>query len=87
MKQQEEDPLLGYSLFHEVKDDVLRERNRAVVMCNILEDGLTRDKRTMTAAGTATLLRYFAKIPDNERAGVFSLFRDLGIQKGLMNET
>jgi len=62
-----------YSLFDDVEDDLLRTRNRCIVMYNIY-DSTTKDGKT-NARGTKQLMEYLNMIPQNERADILSGFR------------
>jgi len=74
-----------YTLFEEVEDRELRDRNRGVVMVNIYEDYCRDDK--MSAAGVAALLGYFKQIPDDEQASAFVMFNTLIQQRGHRGKT
>lgn len=62
----------GYSLFNDVEDVDLRDRNRAVIMANIVEQ-YTKNKR-MTPKGAALVLGYFSALPEAERKQVYDRF-------------
>ena len=62
----------GYSLFNDVEDVALRDRNRAVVMSNMIEQH-TRHRKIMPK-GAALVLGYFSCIPKEQRAKVQDLF-------------
>lgn len=63
----------GFSLFNEIESVDLRNRNRAVVLANITEDNLTKNKR-LTEKGTVLVLGYFACIPDEDKGKVQNLY-------------
>lgn len=65
----------GYSLFNDIEDVNLRERNRAVVMCNIYEDNphLT-DKTTTSKKGALLIFGYMDKVPEESRAELIKTF-------------
>lgn len=62
----------GYSLFNDLEDVALRDRNRAVVMANIVEQ-YTKSKR-ITPKGASLVIGYFNEIPEVERKQVNDLF-------------
>ncbi len=62
----------GYSLFNDVEDKTLQQRNRAVVMANIAEQ-YTQAKK-ITLKGTALILGYFGCIPQEERKPLYEVF-------------
>lgn len=62
----------GYSLFNDIEDEALRDRNRAVVMGNMLEQN-TRNGRT-TPRGMGLLMGYMKGIPEDQRGNVYVLF-------------
>lgn len=65
----------GYSLFNDVEDLALQERNRAVIMCNIVEHNTHKGQITPRGAGLA--MGYFSKIPAEQRKGVEEKFEEL----------
>lgn len=65
----------GFSLFNDVEDKELQTRNRAVIMCNIVEHN-TKDKK-ITPRGAGLALGYFSSIPAEERKGVEEKFEEL----------
>ena len=65
----------GYSLFNDVEELALQERNRAVIMCNIVEHNTHKGKITPRGAGLA--MGYFSKIPAEQRKGVEEKFEEL----------
>lgn len=73
----------GYSLFNDVEDIALRNRNRAVIMSNIIEHNTHKMKITPKGAGLA--LGYFHCIPPEERKDVEQLFeqriKDMGYKR------
>lgn len=73
----------GYSLFNEVQDAELRNRNRAVVMANIFEDYLDHDKEepTVKIKGANILLKYFEKVKDADKAEVAKLYQEIMTQE------
>jgi len=76
----------GFSLFNEMKDEALRNRNRAVVMANITEDNLTSHKR-ITPKGAVLVLGYFTALPENERAVALELYEQQLQQRGFTGWT
>lgn len=70
----------GWSLFKDIEDNVLRTRNRAVVLANIAEDNT--QKKLISPKGAALILGYFNRIPDNERLGVKERFSETMIERG-----
>lgn len=63
----------GFSLFSDIEDSSLRNRNRAVVLANIAEDNLNKEKR-ITPKGAALVLGYFSQVPEAERSDVYGRF-------------
>ena len=62
----------GFSLFNDIEDTSLRQRNRAVVMANIAESN-SRSSR-ITPKGMGLIIGYFGCIPENERKAVHDQF-------------
>lgn len=71
---------MGYSLFNEVENEEVRNRNRGRVMLNMYEDHC-RDG-VVDAAGLAIILGYFKEIPSAERAAALEMFTALCQHKG-----
>jgi hypothetical protein len=76
------DMFKGFSLFNDVEDINLRNRNRAVVLTNIAEDN-TRNQ-LITAKGAGLLLGYFGLIDPNERADVQQRFTNNMKERGFI---
>lgn len=70
----------GYSLFNDIEDKELQTRNRAVIMCNIVEQ--YTQKKLITPRGAALVLGYFQSIPEVERAVVSSKFDTMIKERG-----
>ena len=62
----------GYSLFKDIEDVALRDRNRAVVMSNMCEQN-TKDKK-INGRGISLVAGYFRLLPKEERSSVLSKF-------------
>lgn len=62
----------GFSLFNDILNDELRNRNRAVILANISENH-TKDGK-ISPQGVGLVLGYFLEIPENERADVKDRF-------------
>lgn len=58
----------GFSLFNDVEDKELRQRNRAVVLANIAADN-TKNK-LISPKGASLVLGYFGLIPEEDRLDV-----------------
>jgi predicted phosphatase len=70
----------GYSLFNDIEDIVLRDRNRAVVLANICSFN-TKDKK-INAKGMFLTMGYFNCIPPDQRANVLSNFESMMNERG-----
>lgn len=70
----------GYSLFSDIDDVALRTRNRAVVMCNIIEQN-TKQQR-ISQKGAMLVIGYFHSIPEAERLEVHKEFEAQIAQRG-----
>lgn len=62
----------GFSLFND-QEEPLRSRNRAVVIANIAEDNMTKEKR-ITPKGAALMMGYFTEVPAEERKALAEQF-------------
>ncbi len=70
----------GYSLFNDVENKELQTRNRAVIMCNIVEQYTKKDLITPKGAGLA--MGYFRCIPEAERNDVNKSFEKMIKERG-----
>jgi hypothetical protein len=62
----------GFTLFNDIEDESLRNRNRAVIMANIVEQHTKQNK--ITPKGAALALGYFSTIDEKDRKKVQKLF-------------
>lgn len=74
------DEFKGYSLFNDIQDEFLRNRNRAVVLANIVDHNTKNRKVTTKAA--ALVFGYFNQIPNHERNSVKELFVEFLNERG-----
>ena len=74
----------GYSLFNDVEDVALQERNRAVIVCNIVEHNTRKGLITPRGAGLA--MGYFNCIPVEQRKGVMEKFEELVKGRGYVRK-
>lgn len=74
----------GYSLFNDIEDAELRNRNRAVILANILEHN-TKDSR-VSPKGAALILGYFSNVPQEERADVEQRFEKFVKERGYVRK-
>ena len=72
----------GYSLFLDVEDEELRAKNRAVVLRNMLTSRPWNGKQ-LPSATASEVVRYFAKVPKEDRSVLFPVFRKLLEDEGL----
>lgn len=63
----------GYSLFNDIEDSQLRNRNRYVVLSNMAE-AHTKHKK-ITEKGTFLILSYYNEIPPEDRKEVYDGFK------------
>lgn len=63
-----------FSLFNEIEDVNLRNRNRAVVMTNLAEDHKNKENR-IGSFGVKLILGYFNCLPKEDRADVLERFK------------
>lgn len=64
----------GYSLFNDIEDVSLRNRNRAVVLSNMVEQYTKKDK--ITPKGQYLILSYFEAINNEDKLDVEKRFRE-----------
>lgn len=70
----------GFSLFND-QEEPLRSRNRAVVLGNIAEDNMDKEKR-ISGKGAALMIGYMAALPPEERKAVAAKFAENMNQRG-----
>lgn len=76
------DSFKGFSLFNDIADIDLRNRNRAVVLANIASDN-TRNK-LISPKGASLILGYFGLIDPTERDEVKDLFTIRMLETGFV---
>ena len=62
----------GFSLFND-QEEPLRSRNRGVVIANMAEDNMNKEKM-INMKGAALMLGYLNQIPQEERAATTAAF-------------
>ncbi len=80
---QNQNEFKGYSLFNDVEDVELRNRNRAVILANIMEDNLTAKKK-VTGKGSTLILGYFLNVPEVDRKSVRDKFAKAITERGFI---
>lgn len=70
----------GYTLFNDLEDKTLRNRNRAVVMANIVE--FNTKKLKITPKGASLVYGYFKVIPEEDRIEVYENFNQQVKERG-----
>lgn len=76
----------GYSLFNDIEDAALKLRNRVVVMANMIEQNLTKDRK-VSEKGVALVMRYFAEVPEAERKDTYDAFQQRLKEEGYAKRT
>lgn len=72
----------GFSLFSDIEDVTLRNRNRAVVLANIAVDYMNRKTKMVSPKGAGLILGYFQKVPEADRADVQERFKQRMFENG-----
>jgi len=72
--------IYGYSLFNDIEDSDLQERNRAVVMSNMAEAYTKKGK--ITLKGTGLIVNYFNEIPQEKRQSLYQRFESTMKERG-----
>ena len=80
---QNQNEFKGYSLFNDIEDFDLRNRNRAVILANIMEDNLT-PKKKVTGKGSTLILGYFLNVPEVDRKSVRDKFAKAITERGFV---
>jgi hypothetical protein len=66
----------GFSLFNDIEDAALRNRNRAVVLANIAEDNMDKKTKRVNLKGASLILHYFKEVMDADKADVEQRFAE-----------
>jgi len=74
----------GYSLFNDIEDVTLRDRNRAVILTNLMESNIDKATRKINIKGTSLILGYFSTIPEDQRQNVETLFKQEATRRGFI---
>jgi hypothetical protein len=74
------------SMFTEVTDSRVRNRNRAVMMSNLFEDNVPRGKSTTSARGGALVMQYFSRVPDEDKGKVLEDYKLVMQERGFVGE-
>jgi len=74
----------GYSLFNDIEDVELRNRNRAVILANIIEHN-TKSRR-VSPQGAALVLGYFSYVPMEDRKDVEERFEVIVKERGYVRK-
>lgn len=72
MQENQSNEFKGFSLFNDIEDVNLRNRNRAVVLANIAENH--SKNRRISVNGVGLILGYFKSITDDDKADVKNRF-------------
>lgn len=68
------DEIKGFPLFFDIEDQELRNRNQAVILCNMFEDG-SKDGKVQPKT-MLSMIQYFRQIPEAERQIVYTKFSE-----------
>lgn len=66
----------SYSLFNDIEDPAIRNRNRAVVLANIAEDNTDRKTKRINVKGSTLILGYFQHVSDDDKQDVMKRFAE-----------
>lgn len=80
---QNQNEFKGFSLFNDIEDVELRNRNRAIILANIMEDNLTAKKK-VTGKGGSLIIGYFLNVPEGERKSVRDRFAKAITERGFV---
>lgn len=73
-----------YPMFEDIENDELRARNRGVIMANIYEDNATVNGNKLTMEGTKAIVKYFTRIPLDERHMAREAFQNSLTERGII---
>lgn len=80
--QNNNNEVYGYSLFNDIEDAALQQRNRAVVMANIAETFYDKGEDKISNKGAAIIIQYFDKIPEQMRKSLYDAFVNTMSERG-----
>ena len=72
----------GYSLFNDIDDEALRDRNRAVVMANMADVYTDKKRKNITPRGSFLILSYFNAILPEQRKNLINNFMSMMKERG-----
>lgn len=75
-QNQKNNEFKSYSLFNDIEDEAIRNRNRAVVLANIAEDNTDRKSKRINIKGSTLILGYFNCVDEADRHSVMSQFAE-----------
>jgi hypothetical protein len=75
----------GFSLFNDIDDSSLRNRNRAVVLANIAENNAKN--RLISANGLSLIMGYFNNLPKEQREELIPEFTQHMKERGFELQT
>lgn len=76
MTQRQNNEFKSYSLFNDIEDFELRNRNRAVVLANIAEGNTDRKTKRINIKGSTLILGYFNCVDQADRESVMTQFAE-----------
>ena len=77
----------GFSLFNDIEDETLRDRNRGVTMANIVEMNYDNKAKKITPKGASLVIGYFNQIALEQRKQVSLVFERFLKERGLAVRT
>lgn len=76
----------GFSLFNDIEDVALRNRNRSVILSNLMESNIDRATQKVNLKGANLILNYFNNIPMVDRNNVEERFTEEMIRRGFIKQ-
>lgn len=77
-----QDNYKGFSLFNDIEQVELRNRNRAVVLANIASDNTDKKTKRVSIKGAGLILGYFQNVLDADKKDVEARFVEQMKQRG-----
>lgn len=77
----------GFSLFNDIEDETLRDRNRGVTMANIVEMNYDNKAKKITPKGASLVIGYFNQIALEQRKKVSLVFERFLKERGFAVRT
>lgn len=73
---------VNLTMFNDVENNRIRNRNRAVTLANLFEDHMEAGSRCTSKIGGSLILAYFGKVPEEDRKAVYEDYKLVMSERG-----